>query len=142
MVEYVDCSVLAQLGTPDMRTPIAFAMGWPNRLPAPSERLDFGSLGALTFETPDLDRFPALRLALDALRAGGAAPTVLNAANEIAVQAFLGGKIGFLDIAATVERTLEAIDAPAIACLDDVAATDTAARHKADELVAQIATTV
>jgi 1-deoxy-D-xylulose-5-phosphate reductoisomerase len=135
MVEYVDGSVLAQLGTPDMRTPIAYAIGWPNRLPAPSQRLDFGTLGALTFEAPDFERFPALRLALDALRAGGAAPTVLNAANEVAVQAFLNRQIGFLDIAHVVERTLEKTNAPAIAGLDDVADVDAAARDRAEDLV-------
>jgi 1-deoxy-D-xylulose-5-phosphate reductoisomerase len=135
MVEYVDGSVLAQLGTPDMRTPIAYAMGWPNRLPAPSQRLDFGTLGALTFEAPDLERFPALRVALDALRAGGAAPTVLNAANEVAVRAFLDRRMGFLDIASIVERTLDATNASAITCLDDVAAVDAGARARAGQLV-------
>ena len=106
MVEYADGSVLAQLGTPDMRTPIAYTLGWPNRLPAPSARLNLAKLGSLTFEAPDLTRFPCLALAQAALRAGGAAPTILNAANEIAVARFLAGEIGFLDIAAIVEHTM------------------------------------
>ncbi|MBM3542388.1 MAG: 1-deoxy-D-xylulose-5-phosphate reductoisomerase, partial [Alphaproteobacteria bacterium] len=95
MVEYVDGSVLAQLGTPDMRTPIAYALAWPRRMEAPAARLDFQSLSQLTFEPPDPQRFPALRLARQALRAGGTAPCVLNAANEVAVEAFLAGRIGF-----------------------------------------------
>ncbi|MBX3503949.1 MAG: 1-deoxy-D-xylulose-5-phosphate reductoisomerase [Parvibaculum sp.] len=99
MVAYVDGSVLAQLGSPDMRTPIAYALAWPERMAAPTEKLDLARIGRLTFEDPDLKRFPALGLARDALRAGGAAPTILNAANEVAVEAFLGGGIGFLDIA-------------------------------------------
>jgi 1-deoxy-D-xylulose-5-phosphate reductoisomerase len=106
MVAYVDGSVLAQLGSPDMRTPIAYALGWPRRIMTPSRRLDFSQLGALTFEAPDVQRFPALRLAREALRMGGLAPTILNAANEVAVGAFLAGRIGFLDIVRTVEETL------------------------------------
>lgn len=99
MVAYVDGSVLAQLGSPDMRTPIAYALAWPGRMAAPTEKLNLAQIARLTFEEPDLQRFPALSLAREALRAGGAAPTVLNAANEVAVEAFLGGAIGFLDIA-------------------------------------------
>lgn len=99
MVAYVDGSVLAQLGSPDMRTPIAYALAWPERMAAPTEKLDLARIGRLTFEDPDLKRFPAFGLARDALRVGGAAPTVLNAANEVAVEAFLDGGIGFLDIA-------------------------------------------
>jgi 1-deoxy-D-xylulose-5-phosphate reductoisomerase len=106
LVHYRDGSVLAQLSCPDMRTPIAYSLAWPNRMQAPTARLDLASLGALSFEAPDEDRFPALRLARDVLAAGGSASTVLNAANEVAVQAFLDGRIGFLGIAALVEATL------------------------------------
>lgn len=108
MVEYIDGSVLAQMGSPDMRTPIAYAMGWPKRIPAPVERLDFAKISDLTFFEPDTVKFPALRLARDALEAGGQAPCVLNAANEQAVAAFLDEKISFLGIAQLVERALEA----------------------------------
>jgi len=107
MVEYIDGSVLAQMGSPDMRTPIAYAMGWPNRISAPVERLDFAKISGLTFFEPDIETFPALRLAREALEAGGQAPCVLNAANEQAVAAFLDGKIGFLGIAELVERALD-----------------------------------
>lgn len=107
MVAYVDGSVLAQLGSPDMRTPIAFALAWPGRMATPTEKLNLAQIGRLTFEEPDSQRFPALGLAREALRAGGAAPTVLNAANEVAVEAFLGGAIGFLDIARLAADILE-----------------------------------
>ena len=107
LVYLSDGSVLAQMSSPDMRTPIAYSLAWPERMHAPTKRLDFAELGALTFEAPDFQRFPALRLARDVLAAGGSAPTVLNAANEVAVEAFLGGRIGFLSIAAVVEATLE-----------------------------------
>jgi 1-deoxy-D-xylulose-5-phosphate reductoisomerase len=103
MVAYSDGSVLAQLGSPDMRTPIAHALAWPERIEAPSERLDFRTLQALTFEVPDIERFPALRLARDALQTGGISTTIMNAANEIAVGSFLSSEIGFLDIARIVE---------------------------------------
>ncbi|HLO77050.1 MAG TPA: 1-deoxy-D-xylulose-5-phosphate reductoisomerase [Magnetospirillum sp.] len=128
MVSYVDGSVLAQLGSPDMRTPIAYALGWPKRIHAPAPRLDLTAIGQLTFEAPDPERFPALRLARYALQSGGSAPTVLNAANEVAVQAFLSRRIGFLDIARVVERTLEAIDPVAASSIDDVLAQDQRAR--------------
>ena len=128
MVEYADGSVLAQLGTPDMRTPIAYTLGWPSRLQAPAARLDFARLGALTFEAPDLQRFPALKLAQDALVAGGAAPTILNAANEVAVARFLAGDIGFLEIAAIVDHTLARLAQPALTTLDDILAVDEEAR--------------
>jgi 1-deoxy-D-xylulose-5-phosphate reductoisomerase len=128
LVYYTDGSVLAQLGSPDMRTPIANALGWPKRIGAPSPRLDLAALGRLVFEAPDLERFPALRLARAALEAGGGAPTVLNAANEVAVAAFLDGRIGFLDIAAVVEETLAALPDRRIATLDDVYDTDGQAR--------------
>lgn len=133
MVEYADGSVLAQLGTPDMRTPIAYALGWPKRLEAPTARLDLAKLGSLTFEAPDFARFPALRLAREALVAGGAAPTILNAANEIAVARFLAGETGFLEIAAIVDHTLERVNQPALGCLDDILAVDAEARRVAGE---------
>ncbi len=107
MVEYEDGSTLAQLGPPDMRTPIACALAWPDRLPWPAPRLDLAAMGKLTFEAPDETRFPALALARDALKAGGAAPAVFNAANEIAVAAFLDRRIGFLDIASAISETLD-----------------------------------
>jgi len=107
LVEFVDGSTLAQLGPPDMRTPIAVAYAWPDRLPWAAPKLDLPALGRLTFEAPDPERFPALRLARAALEAGGSAPNVLNAANETAVSAFLERRIRFLDIAAVVEAVLE-----------------------------------
>lgn len=134
MVGYRDGSVLAHLGSPDMRTPIAYALGWPDRIAAPSKRLDFTAVRQLTFEPPDDERFPALRLAREALAAGGCAPTVLNAANETAVHAFLAGNIGFLDIAATVERTLAAIPPASLDSLDDVYDVDRLARETAARL--------
>lgn len=133
MVEYVDASVLAQLGTPDMRTPIAFALAWPDRMPAPSPRLKLEDIQTLTFEAPDPVRFPALRLAREALNIGGSAPTVLNAANEIAVHAFLAGKLSFLDITTVVEQTLDHIPRRDLTSLDDVYATDAEARRIAQE---------
>ncbi len=134
LVSYVDGSVLAQLGSPDMRTPIAVTLAWPKRMPAPSARLDLAVIAKLTFEAPDPERFPALRLARDALIAGGSAPIVLNAANEEAVASFLKGKIGFLEIAGLVEDTLAELPVAPIYTLDDVYAIDrqareTAARH-------------
>ena len=106
MVEFVDGSVLAQLGSPDMRIPIAYALAWPERIETPAERLDLKAVGRLDFDAPDTTRFPALRLAREALEQGGAAPTVLNAANEVAVAAFLAGNIRFTDIARIVEDSL------------------------------------
>ena len=135
MVAYVDGSVLAQLGTPDMRTPIAYSLAWPARMPAPSPRLDLAELGHLTFEPPDFERFPALRLAREALDAGGSAPIVLNAANEVAVGGFLARRIGFLEIARTVERCLERTEQRAVARLDDVYEIDAAARELAGRLL-------
>jgi 1-deoxy-D-xylulose-5-phosphate reductoisomerase len=129
LVTYRDGSVLAHLGSPDMRTPIAYALGWPARAAAPTPRLDLAEIGRLTFAAPDERRFPALRLAREALGAGGGAPTVLNAANETAVNAFLAGEIGFLDIAATVERTLERMPGGNLDSLDDVYNLDRAARE-------------
>jgi 1-deoxy-D-xylulose-5-phosphate reductoisomerase len=131
LVCYADGSMLAQLGSPDMRTPIAHTLAWPERMPAPVKRLDLAQLGRLTFEPPDPERFPALRLARAALRQGGGAPTILNAANEAAVLAFLNREIGFRDIARVVERTLETLPDRALSDLDDVYALDREARRVA-----------
>ncbi len=129
MVAYSDGSVLAQMGQPDMRTPIAYTLAWPGRMAAPVLRLDLAEIGQLTFEAPDSERFPALRLARQALQAGGSAPTILNAANEIAVAGFLAGRLGFLGIAEVVERTLERIAAVPLGGLDDVWRIDREARR-------------
>ena len=128
MVDYVDGSVLAQLGTPDMRTPIAYALAWPNRMEAPAPKLSLEDIRTLTFEPPDPIRFPALRLAREALQAGKSAPTALNAANEVAVERFLNKEIAYLDIARIVDQTLEGLDNKAISNLDDIAEVDLAAR--------------
>ena len=135
LVAYVDGSVLAHLGSPDMRTPIAYALGWPRRMHAPAARLDLVKLGQLSFEAPDFERFPSLRLAQEALRAGGTAPTVLNAANEVAVQAFLDSAIGFGDIARMVERVLWAMAFTEADSLEAVAAADATAREMASRLI-------
>jgi len=136
MVAYVDGSVLAQLGTPDMRTPISYTLGWPGRMTAPSARLDLAQMGNLSFETPDTQRFPAISLARQALKSGGSAPTILNAANEVAVLGFLGEKIGFLDIPRIVEATLERVATAALNNLDEVYAADSEARDIAQSMVA------
>ena len=128
MVDYVDGSVLAQLGTPDMRTPIAYALAWPNRMEAPAPKLLLEDIRTLTFEPPDAVRFPALRLAREALQAGNSAPTALNAANEVAVERFLNKEIAYLDIAKIVDQTLEGLDNKAISNLDDIAEVDLTAR--------------
>lgn len=143
MVEYIDGSVLAQMGSPDMRTPIAYALGWPRRIAAPVERLDFTKIGALSFFAPDTEKFPALRLARESLEAGGRAPCVLNAANEQAVAAFLDGRITFLDIARTVEAVLDrhsgqAEFAQSAASVEAVIAADLAARATADEHIVNL----
>ncbi|MEJ5094895.1 MULTISPECIES: 1-deoxy-D-xylulose-5-phosphate reductoisomerase [Sphingomonas] len=135
MVEYVDGSVLAQMGTPDMRTPIAHTLAWPDRMATPCAPLDLAAIGRLDFEPADPVRFPALSLARAALQAGGARPAILNAANEVAVAAFLAGKIGFLEIAAIVDDTLERYDPEAPATLDAVLAVDGEARRLAGERV-------
>jgi 1-deoxy-D-xylulose-5-phosphate reductoisomerase len=140
MVEYADGSTLAQLGPPDMRTPIACAYAWPDRLCWPTERLDLARIGQLTFEAPDPVRFPALAIAKAALEAGGAAPAVMNAADEIAVAAFLQRRIGFLDIARVVADTLERMDAEGWGrrnegeVLDTARAADATARRVAEEV--------
>ncbi len=135
MVAYVDGSVLAQMGTPDMRTPIAFALGWPERMAAPATRLALEKIGDLTFDAPDPARFPALRVARHALQTGGGAPTILNAANEVAVQSFLSGRIGFLDIVRIVEHTLETAPNGKLENLDDVREADGAARRIARRFI-------
>ncbi len=135
MVAYGDGSVLAQLGTPDMRTPIAYALGWPRRIATSAPRLDLAAIACLTFSAPDGERFPALSLARHALQAGGGAPTVLNAANEIAVQAFLSREIGFLQIADVVEATLEAMGTLVLSSIEDVLATDQEARRQAQDRI-------
>ena len=144
LVEYADGSTLAQLGAADMRTPIACAYAWPDRLPWPAERLDLARIGQLTFEAPDLDRFPALAIAKAALETGGAAPTVMNAADEVAVAAFLGRRIGFLDIARVVAETLERMDAEGWGrrnegeVLETARAADATARRVAGEVTSSL----
>ncbi len=137
LVAHVDGSVLAHMSAPDMRVPITHALGWPRRLSGPAKRLDFNDLMQLTFEKPDLERFPCLRLARGCLQIGGAAPTILNAANEVAVEQFLGGSLGFLGIARTVERTLEGLAREKVgsapATLEDVLELDALARRVARE---------
>jgi len=128
MVEFVDSSVLAQLGSPDMRIPIAHALAWPERLETPAQRLDLAAIARLDFEAPDAQRFPALRLAREALEAGGAAPIVLNATNEVAVASFLAGAIRFTDIAKTVEEALESADFVNPRSIEDVLEIDRTTR--------------
>jgi len=135
MVEYRDGSTLAQLGPSDMRVPIASALAWPSRMNTPCERLDLTAIGELTFRRPDEIRFPATRLAREAAQAGGAAPAVLNAANEIAVAAFLAGQIAFTRIAAHVEDVLSCYAPPVPASLADVMAVDAEARERARSLM-------
>ncbi|WP_319796512.1 1-deoxy-D-xylulose-5-phosphate reductoisomerase [Nitrobacter sp.] len=143
MVEFSDRSVVAQLGTPDMRTPIAHCLGWPERIAGPATKLDLAKIGQLTFEAPDFTRFPALRLAYDALRTGNGATTVYNAANEIAVAAFIAEKIRFGAIARLVEATLNgwirAGNLAPLASADDAIAVDHNARNMAASLLPQIA---
>lgn len=139
MVEYVDGSVLAQMGTPDMRTPIAYALGWPDRLELRLPRLDFASIGQFSFEAPDTGRFPAIRLAREALRSGGSLPIVLNAANEVAVAAFLARRIGFLDIAKSVEHIMAAHADEKLLDIDHVFVIDDIARRSAEDLISQTA---
>ncbi len=139
MVEYRDGSTLAQLGPSDMRVPIASALAWPRRMDTPMPPLDLAAIGELTFRAPDEQRFPATRLAREAAEAGGAAPAVLNAANEVAVAAFLAGQIGFTRIAAEVANVLDTYAAPAPASLSDVLAIDTEARLRARELTEALA---
>lgn len=139
LVEYQDGSVLAQMSSPDMRTPIAYSLAWPKRMWCPTERLDLAKIGQLTFEEPDLNRFPALRIAREALTEGKGAPTVLNAANEVAVEAFLENRIKYVEIAELVEKTLEASagrgDMRDFDTVDDVIQADKSARGLARSLL-------
>lgn len=138
MVEYVDGSVLAQLGSPDMRTPIAHTLAWPQRMETPSERLNLAQIGKLEFEIPDLERFPSLKLARSAMEAGGGCPAILNAANEIAVAEFLDGRVGFCDIAVIVERALGRYQPAAPQSIEDVLTIDAEARRVATELLESV----
>ncbi len=135
MVEYRDGSTLAQLGPSDMRVPIASCLAWPQRMNTPLQPLDLAGIGNLSFFAPDETRFPATRLCRDAIAEGGAAPAVLNAANEVAVAAFLAGQIGFTRIPAMVEETLLRYSAPPPATLEDVLAVDGEARARAEQLL-------
>ncbi|BDD66665.1 1-deoxy-D-xylulose 5-phosphate reductoisomerase [Sphingobium sp. TA15] len=138
MVEYRDRSTLAQLGSPDMRIPIAHALAWPDRIATPCQPLDLARIGRLDFEAPDEGRFPALRLTRQAAEAGGAAPAILNAANEVAVAAFLKGAIGFLDIAMIVEDVLNRYSAPVPRRIDDVLEADAQARNMAAQVMERL----
>ena len=135
LVHWRDGSVLAQLGAPDMRVPIAHTLAWPGRIATASPRLDLAAIGRLDFHEPDPVRFPALRLAREALRAGGGAPTILSAANEVAVDAFLGRRIGYLGIAEAVERVLDRLGSPRADTLEQVYELDDAARRAAESVV-------
>ena len=144
LVEFVDGSTLAQMGPPDMKTPIACALAWPDRLAWPAPKLDLAALGWLTFEAPDETRFPALKLARQALREGGIMPTVFNAANEVGTYAFLDRKLGFLNIAAVVAETLERVTKTGVVSGSDDAcvaalAVDAQARRVAETIVADLA---
>lgn len=138
MVEYADGSILAQLGSPDMRTPIGVTLAYPDRMETPAAKLDLAKISQLTFEAPDPEKFPALRLGREALKAGGTAPALLNAANEIAVQAFLDKKIGFLDIEYINEATLNHGPIAPLTDLDVLREADAAARRFAEEKVKQM----
>ncbi|MBR4227975.1 MAG: 1-deoxy-D-xylulose-5-phosphate reductoisomerase [Bacteroidales bacterium] len=135
MVEFEDGAVIAQLGHPDMREPIQFAIGFPDRLPLNNRKLDFAALGSLSFSEPDLDRFPALGLAFEAIRRGGNIPCVLNAANEAAVAAYLQDRIGFYDISGIAEKCMEGADFAANPSLDDIFASNDWALRRANELI-------
>ena len=134
MVEFADGSIMAQLGCPDMRIPIQYALGYPARLPLDSRRLDFAMLGAITFEAPDTERFPALALAREALSKGGNMPCIMNAANEVAVAAFLQGRLGFYGITDIVEKCMNGVDFVSEPDLDTIFMSDKAAAAKAMEL--------
>jgi 1-deoxy-D-xylulose-5-phosphate reductoisomerase len=137
MVEYVDGSILAQLGNPDMRTPIAHALGWPERIVSGVQSLDLVAAARLDFEAPDLVRFPALRLARTAAEAGGTTPAVLNAANEVAVAAFLAGRLGFLGIPRLIEAVLDRHENRAAEALAAVLEADRWARDVAETMLAK-----
>ena len=138
LVEYVDGSVLAQLGSPDMRIPIAYALAWPDRMPTPAQRLNLVDIARLDFGEPDLERFPALRLAREALEAGGSAPAVLNAANEVAVATFLDGRIQFPDISRLVESALERNERPGPQSIEDVFEIDREVRRDVTMLIEEL----
>ena len=138
MVEYNDGSVLAQLGNPDMRTPIAHALAWPERFDSGVESLNLFDVARLDFQIPDLQRFPCLRLAIDAMRNGGTSSTILNAANEIAVQAFLDREIAFTDIANIIEYALSQVTANPVENLDTILAADTLTREVSREHISQL----
>ena len=137
MVQYADGCILAQMGAPDMRTPIAYSLGWPERLDGFAKRVDFAALGSVTFEAPDIQRFPQLGYAYEALRMGGATSIVLNAANEIAVEAFLDRRIRFLDIARACRQMMDSMVLAAPKSLEEVLAADREARIKTREVIAQ-----
>jgi 1-deoxy-D-xylulose-5-phosphate reductoisomerase len=143
MVEFRDGSVVAQLGAPDMRIPIAHCLAWPERVDGPGQRLDLAQIANLSFELPDLERFPALGLARRALQDGGAAPTVLNAANEIAVDAFANGRLAFPAIAALVAATLDAAKRRGVIkepqTIEEALRVDHIARSLAHDLLPEIA---
>ncbi len=139
MVNLLDGSTIAHLGYPDMRVPISYALNFPERAPVDLPRLDFAAIGSLTFEEPDLDTFACLRLALEAGEAGGTAPTVLNAADEVAVAAFLDGQIPFTGIAAVIERILEQMPARPVTHFEDLFATDAEARERATAAARELA---
>ena len=139
MVEYIDGSVLAQLGSADMRIPIAHALAWPERMETPAEKLDLAHIGSLSFESPDLELFPALRVARQALEAGGSSPIVLNAANEEAVAAFLDRRIGFLAIVGVVEEALSQMNAATPRSISDVIDIDRQTRAMANDLMSEMA---
>lgn len=135
MVEYADGSVLAQMGNPDMRTPIAHALAWPDRIESGVDSLDLFSVAQLDFEAPDLLRFPCLSLAYQAIEQGGTAPAILNAANEVAVEAFLGGRLGFTAIPEVIASTLSAIPSVDANNLDEILEVDAQARHMAEQKI-------
>ena len=137
MVEFEDGAVLAQMGNPDMRGPIGYAMGYPHRLDYQARPLDFAAFSQLTFQAPDLKRYPCLGLALEAIRAGGTAPVILNGANEVAVAAFLMERIPFGAIAETVEKTLNRIQTAPVRSIEDVYAADALARKTAEQFLAK-----
>ena len=139
LVEYIDGSLLAQLGSPDMRIPISYALAWPERMPSAAQRLDLAQVARFDFEAPDERRFPALRIVRDALNEGGDAPAVLNAANEVAVAAFLAGRIGFTQIAELVEEAVAAADRRELTSIDDVLASDAETRRKVDAQLMAVA---
>jgi 1-deoxy-D-xylulose-5-phosphate reductoisomerase len=135
MVSYKDGSVLAQMGTPDMRIPISYALAWPKRMQNPAKRLNLSEINDLSFQKPDFKRFPALSVARDALKTGGAMPTILNAANEVAVSSFLAERIGFLDIVSVTQEVLGQIPNIVLNTLDDITLCDIETRKKAEEIV-------